>query len=72
MAHADATKAEPMQAYMKSAMPFLGIPRAAMLALRERAYQAPVEVRAFCAEYAQQLAPLTVRQALERIDAANP
>ena len=40
-------------------------------ALRERAYQAPDEVRAFCAEYAQQLAPLTVREALRRIDRAH-
>jgi 3-methyladenine DNA glycosylase AlkD len=33
-------------------------------ALRERAYRAPDEVQAFCAEYAGQLAPLTVREAL--------
>ncbi len=33
-------------------------------ALRERAYAAPDEVEAFCAEYAAQLSPLTVREAL--------
>lgn len=37
-------------------------------ALRERAYQAPDEVRAFCAEYADQLSPLTGREALRVID----
>ena len=36
-------------------------------ALRERAYQAPSEVRAFCTEYAASLSPLTVREALRRI-----
>lgn len=36
-------------------------------ALRERAYDAPDEVRAFCAEYAGQLSPLTRREALRRI-----
>lgn len=33
-------------------------------ALRERAYSAPDEVRAFCAEYADRLSPLTRREAL--------
>jgi 3-methyladenine DNA glycosylase AlkD len=33
-------------------------------ALRERAYAAPDEVRAFCREYRTQLAPLTLREAL--------
>jgi 3-methyladenine DNA glycosylase AlkD len=33
-------------------------------ALRERSYVAPDEVQAFCREYATQLAPLTVREAL--------
>jgi 3-methyladenine DNA glycosylase AlkD len=37
-------------------------------ALRERAYAAPDEVRAFCREYASQLAPLTLREALKVID----
>jgi 3-methyladenine DNA glycosylase AlkD len=37
-------------------------------ALRERAYAAPAEVRAFCREYAAQLAPLTLREALRVID----
>lgn len=36
-------------------------------ALRERAYAAPDEVRAFCREYAVQLSPLTKREALRRI-----
>ncbi len=36
-------------------------------ALRERAYAAPDEVRAFCAEYAAQLSPLTRREALRRL-----
>ena len=36
-------------------------------ALRERSYDAPDEVRAFCREYASQLAPLTVREALKAI-----
>jgi 3-methyladenine DNA glycosylase AlkD len=43
-------------------------------ALRERSYAAPDEVRAFCREYASQLAPLSVREALkviERRDAAR-
>jgi 3-methyladenine DNA glycosylase AlkD len=34
-------------------------------ALRERSYGAPDEVRAFCREYADRLAPLTVREALK-------
>jgi 3-methyladenine DNA glycosylase AlkD len=34
-------------------------------ALRERSYAAPDEVRAFCTEYAAQLSPLTVREALK-------
>jgi 3-methyladenine DNA glycosylase AlkD len=34
-------------------------------ALRERSYVAPEEVRAFCREYAAQLAPLTRREALK-------
>jgi len=38
-------------------------------ALRERAYQAPDEVRAFCREYAARLSPLTKREALRVIDA---
>jgi 3-methyladenine DNA glycosylase AlkD len=37
-------------------------------ALRERSYAAPEEVRAFCLEYARQLSPLTVREALKVID----
>jgi 3-methyladenine DNA glycosylase AlkD len=37
-------------------------------ALRERAYRAPDEVRAFCREYAAQLSPLTLREALRVID----
>jgi 3-methyladenine DNA glycosylase AlkD len=36
-------------------------------ALRERSYAAPDEVQAFCTEYAAQLAPLTVREALKVI-----
>ncbi len=36
-------------------------------ALRERSYAAPEEVQAFCTEYAAQLAPLTVREALKVI-----
>ena len=34
-------------------------------ALRERSYRAPEEVRAFCAEYAERLSPLTRREALK-------
>ena len=37
-------------------------------ALRERSYAAPDEVKAFCQEYAAQLSPLTVREALKVID----
>jgi 3-methyladenine DNA glycosylase AlkD len=36
-------------------------------ALRERSYAAPEEVQAFCQEYAAQLSPLTVREALKVI-----
>ncbi len=36
-------------------------------ALRERSYDAPDEVRAFCAEYGPRLAPLTVREALKAL-----
>jgi 3-methyladenine DNA glycosylase AlkD len=36
-------------------------------ALRERSYAAPKEVQAFCTEYAAQLSPLTVREALKVI-----
>jgi len=36
-------------------------------ALRERSCDAPDEVRAFCREYASQLAPLTVREALKAL-----
>jgi 3-methyladenine DNA glycosylase AlkD len=36
-------------------------------ALRERSYAAPEEVKAFCQEYAAQLSPLTVREALKVI-----
>lgn len=36
-------------------------------ALRERSYRAPDEVQAFCREYAAQLSPLTVREALKQI-----
>jgi 3-methyladenine DNA glycosylase AlkD len=36
-------------------------------ALRERSYAAPQEVQAFCKEYAAQLAPLSVREALKVI-----
>jgi 3-methyladenine DNA glycosylase AlkD len=45
-------------------------------ALRERSYAAPEEVQAFCAAYAGQLAPLTVREALKvikkRLDTSDP
>ena len=41
-------------------------------ALRERSYAAPDEVRAFCQEYAAQLAPLTVREALKVIEKRSP
>ena len=37
-------------------------------ALRERSYAAPDEVAAFCREYATQLAPLTLREALKVIE----
>ena len=37
-------------------------------ALRERAYQAPDEVRAFCREYGDRLSTLTAREALRVID----
>ncbi len=37
-------------------------------ALRERAYQSPDEVRAFCREYSDRLSPLTKREALRVID----
>jgi 3-methyladenine DNA glycosylase AlkD len=37
-------------------------------ALRERSYAAPDEVKAFCREYASQLAPLTLREALKAIE----
>jgi 3-methyladenine DNA glycosylase AlkD len=36
-------------------------------ALRERSYAAPEEVQAFCREYADQLSPLTLREALKVI-----
>jgi 3-methyladenine DNA glycosylase AlkD len=36
-------------------------------ALRERSYAAPEEVQAFCAEYADRLSPLTLREALKVI-----
>ncbi len=36
-------------------------------ALRERSYAARDEVQAFCREYARQLSPLTVREALKVI-----
>jgi len=36
-------------------------------ALRERAYAAPAEVRAFCRQYGDRLSPLTVREALKRV-----
>ena len=36
-------------------------------ALRERSYAAPDEVAAFCREYAEQLSPLTQREALKAI-----
>ncbi|MDZ7651894.1 MAG: DNA alkylation repair protein [Burkholderiaceae bacterium] len=39
-------------------------------ALRERAYVAPDEVRAFCREYRTQLAPLTLREALRVVGPA--
>jgi len=38
-------------------------------ALRERAYTAPDEVRAFCRSHADRLSPLTRREALKRIGA---
>ncbi len=37
-------------------------------ALRERSYDAPDEVRAFCAEYRSRLSPLTLREALRVLD----
>jgi 3-methyladenine DNA glycosylase AlkD len=40
-------------------------------ALRERAYTAPDEVRAFCREYRMQLAPLTLREALRVVGPAR-
>jgi 3-methyladenine DNA glycosylase AlkD len=40
-------------------------------ALRERSYAAPDEVQAFCQEYARQLSPLTVREALKVIHKRN-
>jgi 3-methyladenine DNA glycosylase AlkD len=40
-------------------------------ALRERSHAAPDEVIAFCDEYAAQLAPLTVREALKAIRRIN-
>jgi 3-methyladenine DNA glycosylase AlkD len=40
-------------------------------ALRERSYTAPDEVQAFCCEYAAQLAPLTLREALNGIVKRN-
>ena len=36
-------------------------------ALRERSYAAPEDVQAFCREYAAQLSPLTMREALKAI-----
>ncbi len=36
-------------------------------ALRERSYQAPDEVQAFCTEYAPRLSALTVREAMKVI-----
>lgn len=36
-------------------------------ALREHSYAVPVEVQAFCSEYASQLASLTLREALKVI-----
>ncbi len=41
-------------------------------ALRERSYAAPDEVRAFCAEYAERLSPLTRREALRVINGRAP
>ena len=38
-------------------------------ALRQRAYAAPDEVRAFCAEYRERLSALTLREALRAIEA---
>jgi 3-methyladenine DNA glycosylase AlkD len=40
-------------------------------ALRERSYAAPDEVKAFCTEYAAQLSPLTVREALKVVHKRN-
>lgn len=40
-------------------------------ALRERSYQAPDEVQAFCREYAAQLSPLTRREALKAVNAGR-
>jgi len=39
-------------------------------ALRERAYQAPDEVRAFCREYADRLSPLSRREAMRVVGSA--
>jgi 3-methyladenine DNA glycosylase AlkD len=36
-------------------------------ALRQRSYKAPEEVQVFCDEYADQLSPLTLREALKVI-----
>jgi hypothetical protein len=41
-------------------------------ALRECSYAAPEEVQAFCKEYASQVAPLTVREALKVIRKRSP
>jgi 3-methyladenine DNA glycosylase AlkD len=41
-------------------------------ALRERAYEAPDEVEAFCAEYGDRLSPLTRREALRVLRARTP
>jgi 3-methyladenine DNA glycosylase AlkD len=41
-------------------------------ALRERSYAAPEEVQAFCDEYAHQLSPLTVREALKVLSKKKP
>jgi 3-methyladenine DNA glycosylase AlkD len=41
-------------------------------ALRERSYDTPAEVQAFCREYASQLSPLTRREALKAIERQQP
>jgi hypothetical protein len=41
-------------------------------ALRERSYDAPAEVEAFCTEYRERLSSLTVREALKALNKRKP